>query len=373
MTFDEFMKEPVNSIYAFNEAELREIKRKIIGSENLDRLIQLAEEAMEIPFQSVTFKEECVLVKDKHDYESFSIYSWPNPDTEDGLPYIKKDGYQNPKHLEGDKLALRKMAYAVYYLGLLYYITRDKKYFLRLRKHLFCFFIDEKTKMNPNLNYGQAMPGVNEGQRGGIIDFGVTFGYALAILQCLRAERLLDYELCLKLGTWLKQFQLWLLDSSFGKEMKECRNNHSLVYDYLLLIVSTFLDDYYMMVFIKSRYMDRMKQQILENGDMPLETKRVNSRSYYFMNLKLFIEIGKILYLDLKKYPLLMTAVTYYGKHSSKTTWEYSQRIPFSEEYDNYFYYNAKKYFGLKNFELRKTENLQYILFADVYGGGNET
>ncbi|MDE7263725.1 MAG: alginate lyase family protein [Anaeroplasmataceae bacterium] len=372
MTFDEFMKEPVNSLYAFSEAELREIKRKI-SNKNLEKIVKMAEEAMEIPYQSVTYKKKGILVKDKHDYESFSIYSWPNPDTKDGLPYIKKDGNQNPRHLEGDKLALRKMAYAVYYLGLLYYITKDKKYYLPLRNHLYCFFIHPETKMNPNLNHGQAMPGVNEGQRGGIIDFGVTFGYALAILQGLRAERLLDYELCLNLGTWLRQFQLWLLESPFGKEMNECKNNHSLVYDYLLLIISTFLDDYYMMVFIKSRYTERMKQQILENGDMPLETKRVNSRSYYFMNLKLFIEIGKILCMDLKNYPLLMTSVHYYGSHCSKEAWEYPQHTPFTEEYDNYFYYNAKKYFGLKNFELKKSKKLQYVLLADVYGGGNET
>ncbi|MDE5715335.1 MAG: alginate lyase family protein, partial [Anaeroplasmataceae bacterium] len=305
------MKEPVNCLYAFCEEELRDIKRKMSTS-NLNLLIQLAEEAFHMPYQSVTFKKELILVKDKHDYESFSIYSWPNPDTKDGLPYIKKDGYQNSNHLKGDKLSLRKMSYAVYYLGLLYYLTRDQKYYFRLKKHLFHFFINKETLMNPNLNHGQAMPGINEGQRGGIIDFGVTFGYALAILQCLRSEGLLEYELCSKLQNWLKEFQIWLKDSSFGKEMAECMNNHSLVYDYLLLIVSEFLDDYYMMVFIKSRYAERMNQQILENGDMPLETRRVNSRSYYFMNLKLFIEIGKILCLDLKKYPLLVSSVNYY-------------------------------------------------------------
>ncbi len=367
VTFEEYMKEPVNALYAFGEDELREIKRKI-STEHLEQLKKLAEEAMQIPYQSVTYKKNLVLVQDKHDYESFSIYSWPNPDTEDGLPYIKRDGYQNPKHLEGDKLALRKMAYAVYYLGILYYITREKKYYTRLKRHLYTFFIDKETRMNPNLNHGQAMPGINEGQRGGIIDFGVTFGYALAVLQCLKGQGLLEYELCLKLGGWLRQFEVWLIESPFGKEMRECTNNHALVYDYLLLIISVFVDDFYMMISIKSRYADRMKQQILENGDMPLETRRVNSRSYYFMNLKLFIEIGKILCLDLK-YPLLKTAVQYYSEHNSIQAWPYPQRVPFTEEYDNYFYYIAKKYFGVKGFNMRQSNTLQYILLADVYGG----
>lgn len=372
MTFEEYMHDPANAVYAFEEEELRQLKKKL-KQEHLESLIELAKEAMAIPYQSVTYKKELVLVLDKHDYESFSLYGWPNPETVDGLPYIKKDGFKNPKHLEGDKLALRRLGYATYYLALLYYLTQDGSYYKRLRKHLFTFFIDEETKMNPNLNHGQAMPGMNDGQRGGIIDFAVTFGYSLSILQCLRAQKKLDQGLCLGLSSWLRQFQLWLLESPFGKQMCESSNNHSLVYDYLLLIISEFLDDYYMIVTIKSRYLERMQQQILPNGDMPLEMKRVNSRSYYSMNLKLFIEIGKILRVDLKRYPLLVGAVKYYSQHASITSWQYSQEIPFVEEYDNYFYYLAKKYFGFKGFVLKKTSNLQYILLVDAYGGVNET
>lgn len=369
MTFEEFMQDPVNTLYAFSEEELRSIKRKI-SEKNLVILEELAEEAMEIPLQSVTFKEELRLVKAKHDYESFSIYSWPNPETKDGLPYIKRDGYANPKHLEGDKLALRKVSYAVYYLGLLYYITRNKKYYLRMKEHITHFFILNETKMNPNLNHGQAMLGVNTGQRGGIIDFGVTFGYALTVLQGLKSEGLLDADLYKGLREWLKEFKVWLMESDFGKQMKECTNNHSLVYDYLLLSIAVFLDDYYLMITIKSRYSMRLTQQIKENGEMPLELKRVNSRNYYFMNLKLFIEIGKLLCLNLKNYPLLIKAVEYYADYHMH--WEHNQNKPFEEVYDNYFYYCAKQYFGIQKFSLKRKKCLQYIILVDIYGGGNE-
>ena len=366
MTFDEFMQDPVNTLYAFSEEELRNIKRKI-SEKNLQQLQKLAEEALSLPLQSVTYKEEMILVKDKHDYESFSIYSWPNPDTKDGLPYIKRDGYQNPMHLRNDKLALRKVSYAAYYLGLLYYITRSKKYYLRLKEHLYCFFIRKGTRMNPNLNHGQAMPGINTGQRGGIIDFAVSFGYALSILQGLKSEGLLESDLFRGLEAWLKEFNHWLTESEFGKEMKKCTNNHSLVYDYLQLIISIFLDDYYMMITVKTRYPLRMKEQILPNGEMPLELKRVNSQNYYFMNLKLFIEIGKLLCLNLKNYSLLSRAVEFYEKEHLK--WRFNQAKPFTKLYDNYFYYCARQYFGIKDFSLKKAKSLQYIILVDIYGG----
>lgn len=371
MTFDEFMKDPVNTLYALNEKELYQIKQKL-SADSLKQLKKFAGEAFAIPLQSITFKSKMVIVSDKHEYESFSIYAWPDTTKENGLPYIKKDGYQNPEHLKGDKLALRKVAYAVYYLALLYYLTNEEKYYRRMAEQLECFFINEETKMNPNLDHGQAMPGVNDGQRGGIIDFAVSFGYSLAMLECLKSRKMLKPELIKGFKPWLQSLKVWLLTSRFDHEMEQCPNNHALVYDYLLLVISEFLDDYYHLTLIRQRYLSRMEEQILENGLMAQELKRVNSRSYYFMNLKLFVEIGKLLNLDLTRYPLLKTAMTYYLTHNQSAAWEFSQEKTFPEEYDNYMLYTAKMDFKMEGQPLRKASSLQYILFKDVYGEGNE-
>lgn len=371
MTFDEFMKDPVNSLYAFTEKELYQIRQKL-SKESIRQLKKFAEEALSIPLQSITFKSKMIIVNDKHEYESFSIYAWPDTTKESGLPYIKKDGYQNPDHLKGDKLALRKVSYAVYYLGLMYYLTKEEKYYTRMTEQLECFFINEETKMNPNLNHGQAMPGLNDGQRGGIIDFAVSFGYSLSILDGLKGKGLLKPELTKGLKAWLQSLKVWLLTSRFGHEMAECSNNHALVYDYLLLVISEFLDDFYHLTLIRQRYVSRMENQILENGFMPQEMKRVNSRNYYVMNLKLFIEIGKLLNLDLNRYPLLRKAMQYYLSHNSAEAWEFSQEKHFPEEYDNYILYTAKTDFKMEAKALKKASNLQYILFRDVYGEAYE-
>lgn len=59
MTFDEFMQDPVNTLYAFSEEELRNIKRKI-SEKNLQQLQKLAEEALSLPLQSVTDRKSVV-------------------------------------------------------------------------------------------------------------------------------------------------------------------------------------------------------------------------------------------------------------------------------------------------------------------------
>ena len=44
---------------------------------------------------SVMDKEDVPPSGDKHDYLSYARYWWPNPNTKDGLPYVRRDGKTN--------------------------------------------------------------------------------------------------------------------------------------------------------------------------------------------------------------------------------------------------------------------------------------
>ena len=48
------------------------------------------------PF-SVVSKPQTPPSGDKHDYMSQGPYWWPNPGTDDGLPYVQRDGERNPE------------------------------------------------------------------------------------------------------------------------------------------------------------------------------------------------------------------------------------------------------------------------------------
>ena len=48
-------------------------------------------------FVAVTDKETSQS-GNKHNFESLSIYWWPNPDSADGLPYFERDGEWNPEY-----------------------------------------------------------------------------------------------------------------------------------------------------------------------------------------------------------------------------------------------------------------------------------
>src|SRR5437867_6660609 len=45
----------------------------------------------------------------KHDYMSIAPYFWPDPNTSNGLPYIRRDGARNPANRTTDRRNLGSM------------------------------------------------------------------------------------------------------------------------------------------------------------------------------------------------------------------------------------------------------------------------
>ena len=122
------------------------------------------------PF-SVMEKKETPPSGSKHDYMSLAPYWWPNPATSNGLPYVRHDGETNPQALSiPDQANVFKLEDAVHALALGYYFTGDREYAGRAVLLLRTWFLDPTTRMNPNLNYAQAVLGVNKGRGIGLIE-----------------------------------------------------------------------------------------------------------------------------------------------------------------------------------------------------------
>jgi hypothetical protein len=88
--------------FSFDKNSIQKIKelykaknKKIVM--DVDNLLKTAKRALSAGPLSVTYKEMIASSGNRHDYVSLSLYKWPNPNTPDGLPYIKRDGESNPE------------------------------------------------------------------------------------------------------------------------------------------------------------------------------------------------------------------------------------------------------------------------------------
>src|SRR5258707_381839 len=162
---------------------------------------------------------------DKHDYLSQAPYFWPNPDKPDGLPYINRDGERNPELDKiTDHLALDQMEVAVRALSLAYYLKDDEAYAAKATQLLRSWFIDPATRMNPNLEYAQFIPGVNTGRGIGLIETRglVDVVDAIGLLATSKSWTAADKK---GLEVWFTKFLEWMQGSRNGREESAVKNN----------------------------------------------------------------------------------------------------------------------------------------------------
>lgn len=238
-------------------------------------------------FVSVTDKDKSIS-GDKHNYESLSIYWWPDTTKEDGLPYIAKDGKWNPEWENYDLPKLVKLTENLEAFATEFLKTGDKIAYNNFTKQLKVWFIDKKTKMYPNFEYSQFVPGRNggKGQPQGMID---TRNLVSVINQInlVNERKPLNKKVMRKIKEWYTDFGEWMETSNYGKSACGFDNNQGTSYDYTLYNFYLFTGQKQKLNQTKERFYGRVKQQIKEDGSQPLELKRTKPKAYSFFNLNI--------------------------------------------------------------------------------------
>jgi len=223
-------------------------------------------------------------------------YWWPNPKTADGLPYIRKDGESNPEIEKLDRNPLGKFTRNVYILSLAYYFTSDEKYASKAVENLRMWFIDKKTKMNPNMNFGQIVPGLYDGKgRGeGILDT-YNFVEMLDGIELLKSSKKLKQKDKDALNEWFKVYVNWLQTSETAKDECEAKNNHGTAFDVQLTRYALFIGNEELAKKIITEFAaKRLFTQIEPDGSQPLELARTTALGYSVFNLNHFIDMCRI-------------------------------------------------------------------------------
>ena len=268
-----------------------DIDKKTALESLLNKVDKLVKEAK---LYSVMDKKQVPPSGDKHDYMSTGPYWWPDPTKPDGLPYIKKDGQRNPEYYDiTDSQELDKLEDNVLNLALAFYFTKDEKYAQFASKLIKTWFLDEATRQNPNLNFGQGIPGLNTGRGTGIIETRDVYRIidAAILIQGTKNWTNQDH---LALKKWFSEYLNWMIESPIGKDEADSKNNHGTFYSEQILNFALFTDNLEIAKNEINTFKIRMENQLKPDGSQPFELARTKSWNYVNMNLYGYFLIARL-------------------------------------------------------------------------------
>ncbi len=269
------------------------ISAKKIAHIDRDRILRAANEYLSQPPVTITQSTSPRSQGGKHDYFSEGDYWWPDPKNPGG-PYIRRDGFSNPANFNDHREALIHLSLHVPALTAAWLITHDKRYSKHAALHLRAWFLDPATKMNPSLDYAQAIFAITPGRGTGVID-------TLHLIEVSRAARHLEKAGVFApaefaaLRDWFTQYLAWMCNSKNGKEEEIAKNNHGACWVAQAAAFAALTGNREVTTLCRDRFRNNlMPDQLAPNGSFPLELARTKPYSYSLFDLDVLAIICQI-------------------------------------------------------------------------------
>ncbi len=229
-----------------------------------------------------------------HDFFSEGDYWWPDPKNPDG-PYIQRDGMTNPDNFTDHRRYLMRLSVQLPALVAAWKLTRNTRYAKHAALHLRAWFIDERTRMNPNLQYAQAIHGRFTGRGIGIIDTVHLVEVARAV-EVLADSKALSQTETREVGQWFADYLKWLTTSKNGLEEREAKNNHGTCWVMQVAAFAKLTGNQELLSYCRDRFKRvLLPGQTATDGSFPQELRRTKPYCYSLFNLEAMATICQIL------------------------------------------------------------------------------
>lgn len=229
-----------------------------------------------------------------NDFYSEGDYWWPDPENPEG-PYIQRDGETNPDNFVAHRLAMIRFSMMTGTLTSAYLLTGDEKFVDSVTDHLEAWFVNPETRMNPSLNYAQAIKGRVTGRGIGIID-------AIHLVEVARSVEILEHnnklstETLAEVKAWFSQFVEWLTTHPYGIDEMNTKNNHATCWVMQVGAFARLTGNDQVLKLCRDRFKNiLLPNQMAENGSFPLEIRRTKPYGYSLFNLDAFMTAAEIL------------------------------------------------------------------------------
>ncbi|NCB26208.1 MAG: alginate lyase [Bacteroidia bacterium] len=292
-----------------------------------------------------------------HDFYSEGDYWWPDSLNPEG-PYVRRDGQTNPDNFVAHRHAMIRFSTLVGNLTSAYLLTKDRKYIDAALVHIRAWFIDEETRMSPNLLYAQAIKGITTGRGIGIIDTIHLIEVVQSLLKMEELELLSEED---EEGTkrWITEYLTWLTTHDYGIAEMNAQNNHGTCWVMQAAIFAKYTGNEEVLDLCTDRYKTiLLPDQMGTDGSFPRELSRTKPYGYSLFNLDAMATVCRILSTEEDN---LWTYTTPDGKNMQKafdfllpfvidkSAWEYKPDVMYWDEWpvaQPFLFFGA---IGLKN------------------------
>jgi hypothetical protein len=229
-----------------------------------------------------------------HDFFSEGDYWWPDPQNPSG-PYVQRDGMTNPDNFVEHRRALMRLSVQVAALAAAWRLTGEARYARHAALHLRAWFLDERTRMNPSLEYAQAIRGRTKGRGIGIIDTIHLVEVARAVEVLAASGALTPAELG-GVKQWFADYLRWMTTSANGVEEREAKNNHGTCWVMQVAAFAHLTGDGELLDYCRARFKTVLVPgQLAADGSFPQELRRTKPYGYSLFNLEALAVVCHIL------------------------------------------------------------------------------
>ena len=229
-----------------------------------------------------------------HDFFSEGDYWWPDPKNPDG-PYVQRDGMSNPDNFVEHRRALMRLSVQVPVLAAAWKLTHEPRFAKHAVLHLKAWFVDPKTRMNPNLQFAQAIHGRVTGRGTGIIDTIHLVEVARAASILAASDALSKSDLA-SIREWFAEYLRWMTTHPYGIEERDARNNHGTCWVMQVAEFARLTGNEALLAYCRNRFKTVLiPNQLAADGSFPLELRRTKPYGYSLFNLEAMAAICQIL------------------------------------------------------------------------------
>ena len=261
------------------------------------------------------------------------------------MPFVRKDGLWRKECIlfgdesyTNDRSSLQLLFDRLTKLSLSYKSSKDPKVLEYICSQIFHWFIDEDSKMNPNLEFAQTKRGIIKSNNFGIKDFKDIYyllGAIKLIEKDIKEKSTSIYE---KFNYWLVEYKLWLMNSETARKESCSPNNHGTCFFLQRGSIEEFLKNKNELfdTFIHTNLL--ILSSIDKEGKQPEELARTLTKHYCTFNLQQLLNINYIFINSIKQSFFdnqdennrLILAIKWLYKERSN--WKYEQIGEFDED-----------------------------------------